>query len=169
MALISCLGIQCLQMLHFLPRFWGAAGKLMLETRSLKGPPTPAITQLFTLYKNSTGAASEITMCQSILGLFRFIISQRSLQSWKEITISKSLHPFLALLQLYEIYYYFIYRQCTHSLVFGDDKSSSKLPPCNMMNYLLCFKLPVQRWILNVSGQDGRWWVMEKNLYSIHF
>lgn len=146
-------------MLYLPSIFRKAPGKLMLETRSLKGPPSPAVRQLFNLYENFTAASTEIIMRESILDLFRLMVSKWcSLQSWKGwVYVSIFIFAFLALLQLYEMYHCFIYGQCgSHSGNLGKDKGTSKLPSCNMMSYLLW--LPVQWWILNVRkvAREGR-------------
>lgn len=97
-------------MLYLPSIFRKAPGKLMLETRSLKGPPSPAVRQLFNLYENLTAASTEIIMRESILELFRFMVSKCcSLQSWKGwVYVSIFIFAFLALLQLYEMYHCFM-------------------------------------------------------------
>lgn len=65
-----------IEVLYLPSIFRKAPGKLMLETRSLKGPPSPAVRQLFNLYENFTAASTEIIMRESILDLFRLMVSK---------------------------------------------------------------------------------------------
>lgn len=157
-------------MLYLPSIFRKAPGKLMLETRSLKGPPSPAVRQLFNLYENFTAANTEIIVWESILELFRFMVSKCCfLQSWKGwVYVSIFIFTFLALLQLYEMYHCFIYGQCgSHSVNLGKDKGTSKLPSCNMMSYLLWLQTACS--VMDTECQKGGEGRKGRNKWSINF